>query len=57
MSRAQWDCVRALITALDEAIAPEGASLPVRLQEDWTHAYVVEPGGALTVAPLNPPGN
>ncbi len=39
MSPAQWHCLRALFAALDEAIAPAGMRLPVRLQAEWTQVY------------------
>ena len=39
---SQWHCVRALFAALDEAIAPAGMPLPVRLQAEWAQVYAAD---------------
>ena len=51
MSRSQWHCVRALVSALREAVEAEGDSLPVRLQDEWAAVYGVDPVEAIRVEP------
>lgn len=57
MSPAQWVCVRALVGALSEAMAPDVHRLPVRLGRGWENVYGVERGSMFEfVAPDPTPG-
>lgn len=51
MTRAQWQCVRALSVALQEVIGPQGSPLPVRLHEEWARVYGVDADTSLDLAP------
>ena len=56
MTSAQWFCVRAILLALDEAIATTSNPLPVHVQPDLTPAYdfaasTAVPSSALATVP------
>ncbi len=52
MSPSQWLCVRVLVAAISEGIAPDGQGLPVRLAKGWEKVYGVEHGSMLEIVPL-----
>jgi hypothetical protein len=52
MTRAQWDCVRALVTVLRESPTYHAADLPVRLDPVWTDVYGLSPDAQIHVGPL-----
>ena len=53
MSRAQWYAVRALITALHEAVASQQPALPVRVQQAWAEVYDLAPDAMLELGPIS----
>ncbi len=55
MSRAQWQCLRALVDAIRGATTHDDAPLPVRIDGSWAKTYVLEPGSLLELEPLNNP--
>lgn len=55
MSRAQWQCLRALVDALRDATARDDAPLLVRIDGSWAETYGMEPGSLLEVEPLSHP--
>ncbi len=52
MSHAQWQCVRALITAVSDVVGMHDTLLPVRLHPYWVDVYSPLPGTTLHVEPL-----
>ena len=52
MSRAQWDCVRALVTALRELPDYHQADLLVRLDSHWTDVYGLAADSPIHVGPI-----
>jgi hypothetical protein len=52
MSPSQSLCVRVLVAALNEGIAPNGRGLPVRLAKGWEKVYGVEQGAMFDIIPL-----
>lgn len=55
MSRAQWQCLRALVDALQDATAHDDAPLLVRIDGSWAETYGMEPGSLLEIEPLSHP--
>ena len=54
MSPAQWQSVRALVTAVSDAASRDGALLPVRLHSPWDDNDSSLPGPMPQTAPLHP---
>ncbi len=53
MSRAQWNSLRALITALYEAANRANPACPVTFDETWAKLYGLEPGATINVTPID----
>ena len=55
MSRTQWQCVRALTSALSDSTSRSDKLLPVLLEKRWAETYALAPGAALAFPPIEPP--
>ena len=53
MSRAQWNSLRALITALHEAANRADPAWPVTFDETWAKVYGLEPGATIDITPVD----
>ncbi len=53
MSRAQWNSLRALITALHEAANRVDPAWLVTFDEAWAKVYGLEPGATIEVTPID----
>jgi hypothetical protein len=53
MSRAQWNSLRALITALHEAANRAEPAWPVTFDATWAKVYGLEPGATIEVTPID----
>jgi len=52
MSRAQWDCVRALVTALREMPPHQQTDFPVQLDATWADVYGLTRESTIHIGPL-----
>lgn len=50
MSRVQWNAVRALTGALQNALGREAAALPVQIDADWAQVYDLDPNEIVQVS-------
>ena len=57
MSRAQWRCIRALASALNDSTSRSDKLLPVLLEKRWAETYALKPGAQLDLVARNEPAD
>jgi hypothetical protein len=57
MSRAQWQCIRALASAVSDSTSRNDRLLPILLEKRWAETYALAPRTALELPPIETPGD